>query len=192
MIHTPLTILYTVECALLFVTWMTLPLYVTATRRFPSGDHATSYTLMRRQIKKKEAHPGTYNSITLRSIHFCLRGNIGDAECLVITASCHQSAVGGNRTPPHLQTQSESDQQHIAMGERRRTSYVIRVRSDSRLLDQLMRHCVHHSSRFPFLQPQLPVLTHSQPSLIRLRAQQRHQGDQAASGKLCQVGHVVV
>ena len=45
MMHTGLSILYTVECALLSVTWMTSPLHVTPTRRVPSGDHATSYIL---------------------------------------------------------------------------------------------------------------------------------------------------
>jgi len=52
-------IVYTVECALLFVTWMTLPLRVTAARRFPSGDHATSHTCdapMSKHRKEKRAH----------------------------------------------------------------------------------------------------------------------------------------
>ena len=45
MMRTATSLLYTIECALLFVTWMTLEgssqeVPVTATRRFPSGDHA--------------------------------------------------------------------------------------------------------------------------------------------------------
>ena len=52
MMHTVVLILYTVECALLFVTWMTLPPVVTATRRNPSGDHATSHTLHDGQKQK--------------------------------------------------------------------------------------------------------------------------------------------
>ena len=118
--HTGMLILYTVECALLFVTWMTLPLIVTATRRVPSGDHAippTFYSMV--STRQKREQTGTHSIIALRSVHFCLRGNVGDAEGIVLTASCHQSAVGGNRTPPHLQTQPASDQQHIKSKERR-------------------------------------------------------------------------
>ena len=73
--------------------------------------------------QNKKGQMGTYSIITLRSVHRCLCGNIDDAECIVITASCHQSAVGGNRTRIHLQTQSASDQQHIKSKERR-TLYV--------------------------------------------------------------------
>ena len=53
MTHTTVLISYTVECAFLFVTWTTLPLSVTATRRVPSGDHATSHTLRAGQKQKK-------------------------------------------------------------------------------------------------------------------------------------------
>ena len=59
MTHTDVLTLYTVECVLLFVTWMTLPPPVTATRRVPSGDHATTDTLTWCQIKKKKGQPGT-------------------------------------------------------------------------------------------------------------------------------------
>ena len=94
------SILYTVECALLFMTWMILPPPVTATRRVPSGDHATLYILV--WCEKKEGQTGTYFTITLRSVHLFLRGNVADEECQVKTASCHQCAVSRNRTRLHL------------------------------------------------------------------------------------------
>jgi len=58
--------LYTVACALLFVTWMTLPPIVTATRRVPSGDHATFHTchvVVKSQNKReqKAAHTSSSN-----------------------------------------------------------------------------------------------------------------------------------
>ena len=126
MMHTFALIECTVECALLLVTWMTRPLSslpVTATRRVPSGDHATSINLALMWCQNKEGQTNTYIIITPHSVHPCPRGNIGDTECLVMTASRHQSAVGGNRTRIHLQTQSASDQQHIKSKERR-TLYV--------------------------------------------------------------------
>lgn len=95
-------ILYTVECELLFVTWMTRPSLVTATRRLPSGDHATPYAFN----KMTSAHKGqkdAYMIITVCCVHLCLCGKLGDAERTVKTASCQQSAAGGNRTPSQLQ-----------------------------------------------------------------------------------------
>ena len=116
MMHTSLLILYTVECALLLVTSMTLPPFVTATRRVPSGDHAISRTLLivASVCQNKGGQMGTYTTITLRSVQFFLRGNVGDAKRHAPTASCYQSAIGENRTRPHLQTQSSaSDQQQL-------------------------------------------------------------------------------
>ena len=64
-------------------------------------------------VRTKEGHMGTYFTITLQSVHLCLRGHTGDAECTVPTACYHQSAVGGNRTRSQLQTLSASNQQRI-------------------------------------------------------------------------------
>ena len=115
------SILYTVECALLFVIWMTLPSPVTATRRVPSGDHATPYTLM--WCQKKKGLTGTYRIITLRSVHLFLRGNVDDAECQVKTAGCHQRAVGRNRTRQHLHSKQNQTSTTLQAKENKRTRY---------------------------------------------------------------------
>ena len=111
MTRTRMLILYTVECTLLFVTSMTSPSSVTPKRRVPSGDHATSFTLRDGQNQREQR--GTYITTTLYSVHRCLCGDVGDAERIITTTSCHQCAVGGNRTPIELQTQPASDQQPI-------------------------------------------------------------------------------
>ena len=116
MIHTALSILYTDECALLFVTWKTLPPVVTAIRVFLSDDQATPHTLMKCQ--NKTGQKSTHLTITLCSVHLFLRGNIGDAERLVVTTRCHPRAVGGNRAPLNLKTRSPSDQQLITQNKR--------------------------------------------------------------------------
>ena len=70
-----------------------------------------------------------------------------DLSSLLVATKVPSREIAHALTCKHKQHQTSSTS-------KARKSYSLCVRCNSRLLDQLMRHCVHHSSLFPFLQPQ--------------------------------------
>ena len=95
------------------------------------------------------------------------------------------------RGKSHTHTPDNTSSIRPAAHQKQRKTYDTRVGFNNRLLDQLMRHYDYHSFLFLFLQLQLTLLTHSQHSIVHLRAQQTPGRHQVETGT-CKVGHVVV
>ena len=165
---------YTVECAFLFVTWTTLPLSVTATRCVPSGDHATSHTLRAGQKQKMNKCARTALLHSTMCTFACV-------AILVMQSVLSQLTVATKVPSGEIEHPYTCKHEQHQISNTSRTgnkTHPICVRLNSRLLDQLMRHCVHHSSlslstRLQAYNHSSHPLTHERHSIVRLRRFER-------------------
>ena len=122
--------------------------------------HQPPYTKVRNKREDKWARTPPSHFAVYTVVCVAILVMQSDLSSLPVATKVPSGEIAHPNTCKHNQHQTSSTS-------KAKKTYVTRVRLNRRLLDQLMRHCVHHSFLFHFLQQQLMPTQHGRHSLVR-------------------------